>query len=73
MDKQPTYGELIDLLDESQGADELELKFKRLHPDIKTGHHFYDTVYRIAAPTMPAPTGKCGLTEMQLVSYRKKI
>ena len=69
----PTYGELIDLLEQSESAEDLYLKFKRLHPDITIGRHFYDTVCRIAAPTKPALTGKCGLTEVQLVSYRNKI
>lgn len=46
----PTYGELIDLLDESETADELYLKFKQIYP---IGHRFYNTVSQIAAPTKP--------------------
>ena len=57
--KAPTYGELIDILVEtelqnsSDVADNLVLKFRKLYPDIYIGRpsRFLDTVRKIAAPT----------------------
>ena len=75
----PTYGELIDLLAETEhespnDEDLLFSKFKTLYPSISVGRprRFYETVSRIAAPTQPSLIGVPKLCDSPLSSYRKR-
>ena len=76
----PTYGELIDLLKNSEkdapsDCDALCSMFQQLYPHIKISRpkRFYDTVNRIAAPTKPSSKGDSKLCGSPLVSYRKRV
>ena len=78
----PTYGSLIDLLEESekdclQGdnvSDILHSKFKDAYPGISIGRckRFHTTVMRIAAPTRASLRGPTKLCGSPLTRYRKK-
>ena len=77
--KKPTYGELIDLLEEVEhespnNENLLYSKFKVLYPKIYIGRprRFYETVTRLAAPTKSS-LRKSNLTGSPLTSYRKRI
>ena len=78
--QKPTYGELIDLLEEvdvENPNDEnlLYSKFKALYPNIYVGRprRFYETVSRLAAPTKNSLRGNASLTGSPLGSYRKRV
>ena len=78
--RKPTYGELIDVFEESEqqcpnNEELLCSKFTRLYPHIYIGRprHFYETVSRIVAPTKPSLRGECKLFGSPLSSYRKRI
>lgn len=87
--KQPSYGELIDMLHKSEseaaalnnpGCVNLLLldKFKSCYQDITAGRplrpeRFYDTVCRIAAPTKPSLRGKPKLTGTPLATYKRRV
>ena len=79
-DKKPTYGELIDLLEEVEREspnDENLLcsKFKMLYPKFYVGRprRFYETVSRLAAPTKNSLRGHTSLTGSPLCSYRRRL
>ena len=76
----PAYGELIDLLENSEkdapsDCDALCSMFQQLYPHIKISRpkRFYDTVNGIAAPTKPSSKGDSKLCGSPLVSYRKRV
>ena len=78
-DKRPTYGELIDLLQEVEqespnNENLLYSKFKELYPKIYVGcpRRFYETVTHLEAPTKSSLRGKSGLTGSLLTSYWKR-
>ena len=81
-DRTPTYGELIDLLDNSEKncslsdnvLDILYSKFKDTYPGISIGHckRFHATVMRIAAPTRSSLRGPGKIYGSLLTRYRKK-
>ena len=81
-DRTPTYGELIDLLDDSEKncslsdnvSDILYSKFKDTYPGISIGRckRFHATVMRIAAPTRSSLRGPSKLCGSPLTCYRKK-
>ena len=72
----PSYGELIDLFEETKhgGEEFLCSKFRNLYPEIYIGRprRFYETVQRIAAPTKASLRGESKLQGSQLASYRKR-
>ena len=83
--KQPLYGELIDMLHESESeaaalnnpgcANHLLLeKFKSRYQGITAGRpqRFYDTVCRIATPTKPSLRGAPKLTGTPLATYKRR-
>ena len=47
----PTYGELIDIFENSLDSDDFCSTFHLHYPHIVPGRRFYDTVCRIVAPT----------------------
>jgi len=84
--KQPLYGELIDMLHESESKAAalkdsgcvnylLLEKFKSRYQGITAGRaeRFYDTVYRIAAPTKPSLGGAPKLTGIPLATYKHRV
>ena len=77
--RRPTYGELIDLFEETEGEnpndeDLLVSKFRKLYPKISIGRprRFYETVSRIVAPTQPSLISKPKLCGSPLATYRKR-
>ena len=74
--KKPTYGELIDLFEQSDNAEQLLSNFLISFPDMKSQigrtDRFWDTVKRLAAPSQPSLTGKIALEGTQLSHYRSK-
>ena len=74
--KKPTYGELIDLLEEVEQESPnneslLYSKFQVLYPNIYVGHprRFYETLTCLAAPTKSSLREKVSLTGSLLTSY----
>lgn len=80
--KMPTYGELVDLLEDSERGltcgdtvpDILYSKFKEAYPRIRIGRakRFHTTIMRIAAPTRPSIRGESKLIGSPLIRYRRK-
>ena len=74
--KKPTYGELIDLFEQSDNAEQLLSNFLISFPDMKSQigrtDRFWNTVKRLAAPSQPSLTGKIALEGTQLSHYRSK-
>lgn len=77
--KTPSYGYLIDLLEECSSCDSvsdaLYDKFRKAYPQIKIGRQdrFYETVKRIAAPTKPSLRGESKLCGPSLLNYRETL
>lgn len=72
----PTYGDLIDLLDESgNDVPSLTSKVRERFPEVSVGRagRFYETVQRIAAPTKPSILGEAKLNGSPLATYRSRI
>ena len=82
IDDNPTYGDLIDLLKDSEDCvdkstsvpEVLYAKFQHAYPHVSIGRpkRFYDTVKRIAAPTQSSLRGDSKLSGSPLVAYRSK-
>ena len=74
--KKPIYGELIDLFEQSDNAEQLLSNFLISFSDMKSQigrtDSFWDTVKRLAAPSQPSLTGKIALEGTQLSQYRSK-
>ena len=81
MQEYPSYGDLIDLLEYVETANEngpvadiLFEKFAASYPHIPISRpsRFLDTVRRLAAPTKPSAVGQQKLTGSPLTSYRRR-
>ena len=74
----PTYGELIDLLLESEEkpntVDLLCSEIHKRYPNIPVNRptRLFDTINRIAGPTRPSLRGSAKLSGSPLVTYRKR-
>ena len=76
---EPTYGDLIKLLEEAESAggptaEALVVKFSSWFPHIpiSRSNRFLDTIRRIAAPTRPSTVGGAKLEGSPLRSYLKR-
>ncbi len=82
MQAYPSYGDLIDLLKETESdantkesvANIFSRKFAASYPHISISRpsRFLDTVRRLAAPTKPSVVGQQKLMGSPLVSYRHR-
>ena len=74
----PTYGELIDIFERLDGQpnapDMLSAEITKRYPGLSVSRpsRLYDTVKRIAGPTLPSLHGAAKLTGSPLASYRKR-
>ena len=77
----PTYGDLLNLLDEAEQqqsddlAHSLAQKFSMLYPHISVTREdtFLKTVQRLAAPTRPSALGPKKLQGIDLRNYKKQL
>jgi len=72
----PTYGQLIDILERSSDQDSLLLEVKNEFPllqNIGRPGRFFNTVQRIAAPTLSSTLGSAKLAGSPLKTYRKRV